>query len=121
MINELVLDESVNYSFDVVVAWAVSAKNALMSCYGYSPNQLVFGKNPSFPSTLTNCLPALESSSSTLILQHLKALHEARKAFIEAESKEKLRRALKLKTRVTTAVAYNLGDSVYYKRKDYEK
>ena len=121
MINKLLLDESVKYSFDVVVAWVVSAKTASKSCYGYSPNQLVFGRIPSFPSTLTNCLPALESSSSELILQHLKALHEARKAFIEAESNEKLRHALKSKTRVTTAVAYNLGDSVYYKRKDSDK
>ena len=31
-----------------MVAWAVSAKNALHNCYGYSPNQLVFGKTRIF-------------------------------------------------------------------------
>ena len=44
MINKLMLDRSVNYSFDIIVPWGVSAKNALLSCYGYSPNQLVFEK-----------------------------------------------------------------------------
>ena len=30
------------------ISWAVSAKNALSNVYGYSPNQLVFGKKKQF-------------------------------------------------------------------------
>ena len=37
-------------------------------------------------------------------------MHEARKTFIEAESNDKLRRALKAKARVTTGISYDLGD-----------
>ena len=44
-------------------------------------------------------------------------MHEARKAFIEAESNDKLRRALKIKTRVTTGIVYDLGDLVNIKEK----
>ena len=39
----------VECSLEVALAWAVSAKNALKNHYGYSPNQLVFGKYPNFP------------------------------------------------------------------------
>ena len=49
MINKLLLDKSNNYSIEAKVAWAVSAKNALHNCYGFSPNQLVFGKNLNYP------------------------------------------------------------------------
>ena len=38
-------------SLDIAVSWAVASKNALANIYG-SPNQLVFGRNPNFPSTL---------------------------------------------------------------------
>ena len=51
-------------------------------------------------------------------------MHEARKAFNEAESNDKLRRALKKnnkKTRGTTGIIYDLVDLIYYKRKDPEK
>ena len=78
MINKLLIDNSNNYSVDIIVAWAVSAKNALHNYYGFSPNQLVFGKNP--------------KTSSEIIANHLNAIHAAHKAFIEAEASEKLRR-----------------------------
>ena len=51
-------------------------------------------------------------------MKYLNAFDAARKAFIEAESNEKLRRALKAKNRVTTGITYEIGDIVYYKRKD---
>lgn len=83
------LDKSVNYSFYIIVPWAVSTKNVLLSCYGYSPNQFVFRKNI-FPFTLTNLPPTIEMPSSELSLQHLTALHEGRKAFIETEANKNL-------------------------------
>ena len=52
-------------SMDIAIASAVSSKNASVNVHGYSPNQLVFGYNPNFPSVLTNKLPAMESESKT--------------------------------------------------------
>ena len=37
---------------DIALAWSVSAKNSLQNHGGYSPNQLVFGHNVSFPSLI---------------------------------------------------------------------
>ena len=45
-------------------------------------------------------------------------MHAARKAFIEAEASEKLRRTIKVKTRVSTGMIYQSGDIVYYNRND---
>ena len=116
------LNENSKYPVDVIVAWAVSAKNPLNTCYGYSPNQLVFAKNPNFLSNLTNKPPTMEDiTRSQLVLKHLNAMHAARKAFIEVESNEKLRRALKSKARVTTGLVYDLGDLFYCKRNDSDK
>ena len=58
---------------------------------------------------------------SQLVLKHLNAMHAVRKAFTEAEANGKLHRALKSKGRVTTGLVYDLGDLVYYKRKDSDK
>ena len=122
MINRLLLDNYSQYPIDVIGSLPVSAKNALHTCYGFSPNQLVFGSNPNLPYNLINLQPAIEDVSNTdIIVKHLNALHAARKAFIVAESNEKLHRALKAKNRVTTEITYEVGDIVYYKPNDPNK
>ena len=104
-------------SMDTAIASAVSSKNALANVHGYSLNQLVFGYNPNFPSVLTNKLPAMESkTSSEIVLEHLTALHCARKAFVQSEASERLNRAIKKQTRSSTSLVFQNGDSVYYKR-----
>ena len=104
-------------SMDIAIASAVSSKNASASVHGYSLNQLVFGYNPNFPSVLTNKLRVMESkTSSEIVLEHLTALHCARKAFVESEASERLNRAIKKQTRSSTSLVFQNGDSVYYKR-----
>ena len=93
MISKIKDDTGCN--LEVAVASAVASKNDLANVYAFSPNQLLFGKNPNFPSNLTNKLPALEPvTSSDILRQNLTAIHSARKAFIEAESSEQISRAL---------------------------
>ena len=53
MIKKLKLDNN-TYPIDVIVSWTISVKNALQSCYGFSPKQLVFGKSANLPSNLVN-------------------------------------------------------------------
>ena len=87
--------EDVDCSVNVALCWAINAKNSLQNIYGYSPHQLVFGKNPTLPSVFENKLPALEGvSGSKLVATHVNALHKAREEFIKLEASEKLRRAL---------------------------
>ena len=109
--------EDANCSLDVAVSWAVCAKNSLANVNGYSPHQLVFGKNPTLLCILHDKLPALEEKCfSETMRNNLNAMHSARKIFIEAESSEKLRRALRAKTRCHTGKIFSVGESVYYKR-----
>ena len=91
----------------------------MSNVFGYSPHQLVFGANPKVPSILTDKTPALEGVTSTqIIADHLNALTAARKAFVEAESSGKIKRALARKTRPVTSLMFETGDKVFYKRRD---
>ena len=68
---------------------------------------------------MDNKLPALSTrTSSEVIASHLNALHSARRRFIETETDDKLRRALRHKTRTTISFQYQTGDQVYYKKGD---
>ena len=53
-------NKDVNCQLEVAVALSVSAKNCLKNVYGFSPNQLVFGRNPNYLNNFDNELPALE-------------------------------------------------------------
>ncbi len=90
----------------------------MLNVHGYSPYQLVFGQNPNLPSVLVDKLPALEGTTvSAKVGEHISALHASRKAFTEAESSERIRRALRKQLRPTDDM-YVTGDKVYYKRAD---
>ena len=98
-----------------------SAKNPLKNVFGYSPNQLAFGKNPNLPTAIGSEPSALEGvSSRKLIADHLNCLHTTRKAFIESEASDKIERAFLWKARTATSLVYEVGDLVYYKR-NYSK
>ena len=111
--------EEVECSVEVALCWAINAKNSLQNIYGFSPYMLVFGRNPNLPSVLTDKLPALEGvTASQLVGQHLNAMHKARQEFVKLESSEKLRRALRSKTRTHSNIKYFPGDNVFFKRDD---
>ena len=114
------IDET-SCSPDLALAWAVSAKNALQNAGGYSPNQLVFGTNTNMPSVLSAAPPALESTTSAdIVRKNLDALHSARKNYIEAESSDKIRRALRCKVRSYADKHYEISQKVFYKRNGYK-
>ncbi len=79
----------------ILLCWANMAKNALQMYHGYSSYQLVSGRNPALPNIMTDGLPALQgTTSSEIFAEHLNALHEACKAFVQLEAHERVRRAL---------------------------
>lgn len=106
---------------DISLCWANMAKNSLQMYHGYSSYQLVFGKNPNLPNVIGDKIPALEGKTSSEILaRHLNGLHSARRAFVETETDERIRRALRCKIRSSDQNFEN-GDRVYYKREGQEK
>ena len=95
----------------LVLQAAVFAKNCLHSHLGYSPYQLVYGRQPRLPTTLEDELPALCSKSN--FEDHLNALHEARCNFLKAESSDRIKRALVSNVRTFERV-YETGEEVFY-------
>ena len=107
----------------IALAWAISAKNALQNHGRFSPNKLVFGHDfyINTPCILTDKLPALESTTlSGIIERNMEAMHKARQNFVQAESSEKIQRALRHKVRSYADVKYSDGDKVFYQRKHFE-
>ena len=99
-----------------LLSWANMARNSLQMWNGYSSHQLVFGETPNLPNIMNNNLPALQgTTSSEVFAQHLNALHAARKAFIQTEADERIRRALWNKVRASEQIFEN-GERVFYKR-----
>ena len=94
---------------------AVFAKNVLFNFSGYSPHQLVYGKQPRIPTVLENQLPALEDPSNESVRVLLKALYDSRSAFVAAENSERIKRALRHNVRTDERV-FKLHDKVYYQR-----
>ena len=104
-------------SIEIVLGWALSAKNALTNVSGFSPNQLVFGKKTNYPCILDNKAPANSNvCHSKIVEQNLKALRLARENHIKAEGDEKLTRALNRQTRSYSDQVFCSGDKVYFKR-----
>ena len=104
-------------SVEIALSWAVAARNSLQNFSGFSPNQLVFGKNPVFPSVMNATPPALEErTNSEVVSQNLNAMNTARKDFIRVESDEKIRRALLRQVKDEDPQMFVIGDSVFYKR-----
>lgn len=86
--TSLKIKDDVNCEFDSDLAWAVCAKNSLFNSNGFSPSQLVFGRN----TNLSNFINNQESTIKLFDLGlHISVLHSVKKAFIQSESNKKLK------------------------------
>ena len=102
-----------------LLLWACVAKNSLLMVQGFSPYQIVFGKNPKLPNIITDPLPAWDNEGiSDALANHLNAMKATKEAFIKSEDSAKLKIALEKKVR-TNNYTYNHGDRVYFKRPGY--
>lgn len=101
----------------MALAWACSAKNSLQNHHGFCPNQLVFGRNTNVPSVLTDDIPALDHPShDEMMRRNLSAQLKTRENYIKSENSDRIRRALRTKTRNFANEEYTCGDKVFYKR-----
>ena len=103
-------------SVEVALAWAVAARNSLSNNSGFSPNQLVFGRNPVLPNVFSNKPPAMNTCSNDMVRKNLNAMHSATQEFMKFEANEKINRALRHKVRSTDSFLIQPGDRVFYKR-----
>ena len=115
------MEENKKIERQTLLSWANMARNSLQMWNGFSSHQLVFGKNPNLPGIMSDKLPALEgTTSSEIFAQHLNALQAARRAYIQTEANERIRRALRTKIRAAEQI-YQNGDNVFYKREGKER
>lgn len=83
---------------------------------GFSPQQLVFGKNPNLQSVFNNKIPAQQGiSDSENVVKHIASLNSARNAFNNCETSAKIRKALAKQTR-NYDTNFEHGEKVHYKR-----
>ena len=101
---------------ETALCWAMNAKNTLENHQGFSPAQLVFGRNPTLQ-TILNGTPATweNKTISQTLAKNLEALHSAREEFIKAESDRIIRSALKDRVYPKGNDIVN-GDYVYFKQ-----
>ena len=110
------LEDFPDMDLETALAWACAAKNSLTTVYGFSPFQLVYGRQPNIPNIIDEPPNVIEVKSHSKALEdQLKAMHETRAAFIKSQNCEKLKQALRTKMRTAQHV-YKPGDYVYYRR-----
>lgn len=118
---EKILADNPTVSLETALVWAINAKNCLQMWNGFSSYQLVFGQNPNLPNVMRDLPPALEGTTMNQVFaKHINTLHAARRAYIEAESSSKIRRALKHKIKVN-CTQFDRGCKVFYKRDESNK
>ena len=84
-----------NSPLQVCLSYACAARNNLYNYFGFTPSQIALGKNPKLPSVENSALPALELPSvSKVVTANLQLLESSRNAFIQAESSNRVKRAL---------------------------
>ena len=114
--------DNVKCDLELTLAWTTVAKNSLKNINGFSPNQMVFGKNPNFPVSLNSNLPALKGvTSSQVVADNLNAMNAEGQAFIQNESSEKVKCALTHQIITSGDEKYTTGDLVFYKRANSEQ
>lgn len=105
----------------LILASCLTAKNSMAMNNGFTPIQLVTGVNPNLPSALSDDPPALEGvTSSRVFANRINAAHQARKAFVHADSSAKVKRALLKKISIRHE-NYQTGDRVFFKRTKDDK
>ena len=106
-------------STELALFWAVHAKKSLANVHGLSPYQIALRYVPKLPIVLINKPPAMEEiPTSHIVRDNLKAISAARKAFIETENSERIKRALRHNIRPSCHYKFFAGDQVFYKRND---
>ncbi|OLQ09519.1 Copia protein [Symbiodinium microadriaticum] len=98
-----------------------NSKNGVMKRHGYAPCQHVFGCSPRLPDSILNGDACVVSNSAYLHGDHdvvrAQAIRlAARRALVEADNEDKVRRAIEHRTRKERG-PFSVGDLVYYYRK----
>ena len=91
-----IMEDQPNISTESALSQAIMAKNMLVNAKGFSPIQIVFGRQPKLPSAIDNSPPARECVSEVeAVRQRLNAVFAARKSFMQVENSKQLTKHVK--------------------------
>ena len=110
------LTDNPNISFKDALQHAVYAKNTLLNVHGFSPCQIVTGRQPRLPGACNEeNLPPADSVKvdSKHVQQSINNMMQARQAWSKVDNSERLRRAMKVQP--TPLQTFEHGDIVFYK------
>src|ERR1044072_409318 len=98
--------------------WSVGAKNWLMNKGGYTPNQLIFGKNGRLPNNtdLEEISIGVIGTESEQLKKTIEGIQKAREAHVKQEAEDRVKRAMKGQIREHKLELAEPGEEVYYKR-----
>ena len=111
--------EETGCNLETAICWCVNAKNTLCNVQGFSPNQLVFGSNPSTPGLLDDKLKLSTlntETSSKLVADNMNARNAARQKYLQLENDACIKKALTQRVYEGRNKTYHTGDSVYFKK-----
>ena len=102
--------------FDDALRLAFQAKNALTQKHGFSPEQAVLGKGASLPSSLgsdesvvSHEFAAADTPAAEQFREHLNRRTAARRAFLESDNSQAIRRAFLRKSRGSDIYPWECG------------
>ena len=112
---ESLMEDFPTYSKRTLLNWAVAIKNSTVNGTGFSPFQVVFGRNPKLPCILTNDIAAMrEEVVSNELMVNLNVLDRTRVRFNEAIADNAVKRMLRAKVRKNQTV-FQPGDMVFWR------
>ena len=112
---EKILHGREDIKFEDALAQAVHAKNSLLNVHGFSPSQILAGKQPRMPGACQDNRPPADNTevSSRTVQDNLNLRQKTRDAWTKVDNSNRLSRAMKAQE--SHLVKYNTGDTVYYK------
>ena len=115
MILDKILEDEEGIEFEDALAKAVYAKNTMLNVHGYSPSQILTGKQPRIPGACNDNLPPADNTevNSKSVQDSINGIQKARQAFAQVDNSNRLRKAMRVQE--SPLVKYNPGDTVYYK------
>ena len=122
ILNKLRLDEEHNSTpTDILLSYAIFAKNCLVDNLGFSPHQRVYGRNPNIPNINSgNICHANNNYESDHVREHLNLLHKSRIAYMKAENSDRIKRALNSRIFASDGPFY-YGEKVFYWKESANK
>src|ERR1700755_1664326 len=103
---------------ETCLLWSIGAKNWLLDKGGYSPNQLVFGRNGKLPNNTDEEETSIGviGTESEQLKKTIEGIQKAREAHVKQEAEDRVKRAMKGQIREHKLELAEPGEEVYYKR-----